>query len=397
MNLAHFLEFGKQKFHLLAMAQKCPDSRKKPEIPIATIFLLVVLGLAMRRRNFHQMDQWARMGGVKRLLGSRRFMVASDATLWRVLPGVNVETVREFVQQSYGRWKELTEGALTLSKGRRLRVGIVDGSMFGKFYASCLQIKADRGDYFLDLEVGAGKGKELPTSEALLARATARHGKGFVDLVMGDGLYITEKFLESSRGRGLHVLVKTTEEGSLNILQDARAIFDSRETSGLAEKKSGVDADRGVTYVVQAAGGFRHAEYSGTLKVARVTEEPVKPSLKRGREVFWVICTDETLTAVDLRELAHLRWSVENQGFKMLNEQMNSKHVWTRGAKSRQTFEVLMLLMFLTFALVKTFEAGLEEGYLWEALRLRKLTLEFMVRIWESTLEQAPPLLERTG
>jgi len=324
-------------------------------------------------------------------------MVASDATLWRVLPTLPVAPLREMVADTYGRWKEQGGGALTLPSGRRIRLGIMDGSMMGKFYASFLQVRADQGDCFVDLEVGTGKGKELPTSEALLRRAVERYGPDFVDLIGGDGLYMSAPFFRKARQKKLHGLVKTSEEESLNILQDARAIFDSRETADPVEAVRGVDAERGVRYRIQASAGFEHDGYRGTLKVARVVEEPIKPSKTRGRETFWVVTPDESLKAIDLRELAHQRWSVENLGFKMLSEQMNSKHVWTRGAKSRQTFEVLMLLMFIAFTLVKAFEAALDEDDLWEAWRLRKLTLEFLVRIWESTLGEAPPLFPDTG
>jgi hypothetical protein len=265
--------------------------------------------------------------------------------------------------------------------------------MFGRFYASCLQVKADRGDFFIDLEVGEGKGKELPTTQRLLCRVARRHGMRFVDLLLADGLYITQKFLTRCRRLGLHVLVKTSEEGSLNVLEDARSIFDSRPMADAVERVSGVDADRQVAYEVWAAGGFRHMGYAGSLKVARGVERSLKPRQGRGAsETFWVISTDESLSAGDLRELAHRRWSIENNGFKMLNEQMNSKHVWTRGARSRQTFEVLMLCMFLSFGMLKAFEAELDEDQLWESWKLHQVTLGFLVGTWTAEVGQVEPL-----
>lgn len=375
------------------MAGGLPETRKKPQIPIGTLFLFVVVGLVLRKKSFHQMDLWARTAPAKRLLGSSRGMVASDATLWRVLPTMAVGALREYLQRAYLKWKELVSAGLTLPSGRKLRVGIVDGSMFGRFYASCLQVKADRGNFFVDLEVGESKGKELPTTERLLCRVARRHGMRFVDIILADGLYITQKFLTRCRRLGLHVLVKTSEEGSLNILLDARSIFDSKEMADAVEHVTGVDADRNVAYEVWAAGGFRHTGYEGSLKVARVVERPLKPRKGRGAsETFWVICTDESLSGADLRELAHRRWSVENNGFKMLNEQMNSKHIWTRGARSRQTFEVLMLCMFLSFGMLKAFEAALDEGQLWECWKLRKVTLGFLVGTWMTDVGLVEPL-----
>ena len=395
----HYLDFCKKNFDLLAMARKCPETRKQPSIPMPQIFLLMIIGLSMRRRSFHQIDQFARMPAVKRLLGSTRSMVASDATLGRVLPTLPVAAMRELAAANFVRWKQRGGHYLTLPSGRRIRLGIVDGTMFGRYYASCLQVRSDAGDCFVDLEVQPGRGHELYGSETVLKRAVGRHGWSFVDLVAGDGLYMAAPFFRKARQNHLHMLVKlkATEEGTLLILKAARALFDSGSTEGV-ERVEGVDEARGVRYRIQAASGFEHEGYDeATLKVARVVEEPLKPSAGAHSETFWVVSTNESFKAIDLRELAHQRWSVENLGFKMLSDQMNSKHVWTRGKKSRQTIEVLMLLMFVAFTMVKAFEAALDERDLWMTWRLRKLTLEFLVRIWESTLTEASPLFEASG
>lgn len=377
------------------MAARCREVRKGlPQIPIATIFTFVVMALSLRQKSFHQMDWWARLESVRRFLGSRRRMVVSRTTLWRVLPAMDREALREFLQQHYGAWKQRTSGGqLTLPSGRKVRLGILDGSLFGDA-ASFLLVKGDAGDFFLDVEVWPGPGKELPSSEILMDRAIDRHGKGFVDLVAGDGLYINAPFLTAMRAHGVHALVKIKhqEETRLNLLSDAKALFDSDATRDALEIVEGTDADRGVSYRVEAAPGFEHTGYAGKLKVARVVERRIK---KGGRvpEPFWIVTTDEKLEAKDLRELAHLRWSVENQGFKMLNDQLHSKHIWTRGKNRRAIFETLTLLMFLAFALIKGYEASLEEESLWEAHRVRRLTLQALVTGLVDGLGHALPLL----
>lgn len=63
------------------MAMGLPETRKKPQIPIGTLFLFVVMGPVLRKKSFHQMHLWARTAPAKRLLGSPRPRVASDATL----------------------------------------------------------------------------------------------------------------------------------------------------------------------------------------------------------------------------------------------------------------------------------------------------------------------------
>lgn len=69
MNLAHFSNFCTQKFHLLTMAATVPETRKKPQIPIGTLFLFVVVGLVLRKKSFHRMDLWARTAPAQAAVG----------------------------------------------------------------------------------------------------------------------------------------------------------------------------------------------------------------------------------------------------------------------------------------------------------------------------------------
>jgi hypothetical protein len=398
LNLGHFVEFCKQKFNLLGLAVSCRDPRKQPRIPMATVFLFAVMGLCLRKRSFLQMDLWARTPAARRLFGSKRRQVLSDASLWRIVPGMDLEQTRAMVRSTFIRWVQMDGFRLTLPSGRQVRAGIVDGTILSGFEASALQIKTDFGDFPLDLEVSRGRGFELETSEILLLRAREHFGPGFIDLLMGDGLYLTEPMLRLCRALGCHLLVKTTEVETLNILKDAKDLFASAEMRDRIEMVQGVDEDRGVRYVVKSAGGFRHGRFPGTLKVAYVEERLLKSTPHaRKPEPYWVVTSDERLTAMDLRQLGHDRWSIENQLFKMLNEQMNSKHIWTRGAKSRETFQILMLLMFLAFAMLKTFEASQTEEELWAAFHLRSITLSFVVQALQQSHAEAPPLVVGTG
>ncbi len=84
-----------------------------------------------------------------------------------------------------------------------------------------------------------------------------------------------------------------------------------------------------------------------------------------------------------MRELAHLRWSIENHAFRALNEATNSKHVWPRGAKAERTLVVLMLAMFLAY------HHPLDMDHPWETFRLRRFTLRHLVDGWILSLPDA--------
>jgi hypothetical protein len=68
---------------------------------------------------------------------------------------------------------------------------------------------------------------------------------------------------------------------------------------------------------------------------------------------------------------------------------VNSKHVWARGKQAALTFEVLMLMMFLAFTLVLAYHAHLDREALWSALRLRRITLAYLVECWIVSLRTA--------
>ncbi|HXG60099.1 MAG TPA: hypothetical protein VNO22_01885 [Planctomycetota bacterium] len=353
-------------------------------------------GLALRQQSFHQIDRFARTEGAKKWLGSKRPMVASDATFWRVLPLMNRSQLRQFVDQAYRLLRHRGHGTLVLPSGRKLRAAAVDGTTWGGRYVSAVEILG-KPSVVIDFEPAPGKGHELAASQAVLRRCVTSLGKGFVDIVLGDGLYITQGMLRlCPEDLGTHLLVKTKELDSLNLLKDAEAIFEAAGEFGPeVEHRQGIDLVRGLSYEIWAATGFRHEGYERELKVARVVTEPIKGQGER--ETFWIITTDLTLCAEDMRELAHLRWSIENHGFRALNEAMNSKHVWTRGARAAEVFEALMLMMLLSFMLVVAFEAELDEEKLFQKCRVRRLTLKQLTEYWLMSINEAEGLFALTG
>lgn len=107
-----------------------------------------------------------------------------------------------------------------------------------------------------------------------------------------------------------------------------------------------------MSYEVWAAGGFAFEGVTDRLKVARVREVVLKGKKAGTATEFWVITTWDDLKGLEMRELAHRRWSIENRGFKALNEHCGSKRVWTHDPK---TFEALMLMLFVGFVLMQCF------------------------------------------
>ena len=50
-----------------------------------------------------------------------------------------------------------------------------------------------------------------------------------------------------------------------------------------------------------------------------------------------------------MRELAHLRWDVENNGFKELNQKVRTKHIYSHDLNAQQA---VLLILFMVFNLL---------------------------------------------
>lgn len=142
------------------------------------------------------------------------------------------------------------------------------------------------------------------------------------------------------------------------------------------EHEVGFDEARLCQYEVFASEGFSFKGVDKPMKVAYVKEEYLK-GRKKGEETeeFWVLTTDETLSAMAMRELAHLRWRIENNGFKQLNGQTNCDHVYTHEPNA---FEALTLMLFIGFNLLQLFNLSKGKGQdLMEEFGLGKVRVTF--------------------
>ena len=202
-----------------------------------------------------------------------------------------------------------------------------------------------------------------------------------MDIVLGDGLYANQDFLRTcTETLKAHALVKCkgSESERLLILRDAEKLFDLPGTSAEIEFAKGTDAERAMSYRIHAARGFYHDGYEGELKVARMVINMLRGPENGQEFTWWIVTTDLSLTAKQMRELAHRRWSIENDAFRAMNAHMNSKHIWARGKNAKKTNKVLMLLMALAFTLLLAYRASLDLAELWEHRRLRKVPLGYV-------------------
>jgi hypothetical protein len=373
-----FISFCNQLYLLFAYKVKMKDIRKRPQILPSLIFLCMVLAVAFRKKSLLEVDQISRTKEFRKFFNVQRKMVVSplqnrtvfilkyvksmfcngvsDSTIVRSLFGFDFVPLRRYLKVIYLKAKQ--KGLCKVNVcGRDLRVGCIDGSQFGVFYG-CVLFIVGQTDLFLDIEPAKNKGKELPASRELMEKTYKEYGDGFLDLILFDGLYADKKTINLCLSHNSDVLIKTDEE-SLNIINDAKGLFKQWKDFPKIEYKKGFDTKRMCEYEIWASDGFTFNFVDKPMKVANIKEKYVK---KEQEVSFWVLCTALSLNSEQLRELAHIRWEIENNGFKQLNNQTHCDHVYTHFSHS---FEALMLMLFIGWNLFALFSLGenLTEDY----------------------------------
>lgn len=371
MNIGKFLEYSKENFGAMTWGEQLEDKRKRPEIPTIQVFESLVQMPVFGQKTLLELDGFLRTPEARKFHGSQRKRVASDTTVERVAESLDRKSVQRIGYEVIDRGDEEQLWDLKLPSGKKLRFGIVDGHWAGGIWASVLAIFG-KTDGVADLERYSGRGHELKASRRVLKRAFENLGKGFFGIVAGDGLYATKDDFQLCLDHGSHLLVKTDEE-TLTVVQDAQCLFQAQQKTKLEGvfSQRGHDSKRSKDYEVMWAEGF---EWQGlTLTVAWVREWALNPKtgLVECAE-FYALTTATGLTGEDLRELAHLRWEIENNIFKRLNFLVGSKRPWSRKAKVMEMF-LRAWMIGLTLLGAYLFERG------WKGL---ETTWEAMKKTW---------------
>lgn len=219
ISIQHFIDFCNKNFLLGPLAHWVSDNRKKPRIHSVSIFFNLFLMGALGLPSLLQLDLLLRN---KRPLPS--LQPASDSTFTRTLALMSLYPLRLILKSISLKVIDSGKGKVELPKVGRVKVGIVDGTTFGKMYASVISIPG-QVDIPIDIEPWEGRGKELPSSQRLLERFLQTYGKGFVDYMVADGLYATRDFFSFCIEKlSCHGVVKTEEE-RLQVIDFAEGLF----------------------------------------------------------------------------------------------------------------------------------------------------------------------------
>jgi len=327
--LPDFRSFCESEFHLTHRTSLVSDGRQNASIPACTVYHATFLMGALGLGSLLASDQMLRTPVGQRWFRQKTPAV-SDSTMARSLETMKIEQLRPILYDAYrlGSRKGVSKCHL---RGGKLRIGILDGSSFGRLQASCFEVVAPVS-LMVDLEHLPKRGKELPSSYSLLRRLIKEFKEGFVDIILGDGLYVNAPFVNLCLNEVKSDVLVKTDDTSLNIIKDAIGLFQSKELFGdRIQQAIGVDPQRMCEYEVMMTSGFTLEGVDAQLSVAWVVEENLRT---QEGEQFFVVASNQYLTtplsAEEMRELAHWRWDVENNG------RLDFTRTFRMGVKSRQ-------------------------------------------------------------
>lgn len=343
IHIKELRRFCNRQLGIYDQVKSLTDHRKKHEIPLSHIFYTLFYTIILSKNSFLSKDKIARKPYFKQLIGSKRKMVASDSTLKRALSS-NMRT--DELQQIPNSVHSKIDDSHFIDSYLHKKCAIIDGSHFGKYMKEVLLIPG-KTDYILNFTTIPKRGKELVSAKEILLDTTDTLGKGYFDLVLSDGLYYSKNMFALCREKmNSHLLVKTSER--LNVVKDVENIIAQYPND--VETATGFDSDRFIKYTVKTVKDIEADTIDYPLQVAVVEE--INPKKDDEKTVFYVITSDLSMSAKQLRYAAHLRWRIENNGFKELNNLYTTKRYYT---KNETCFTNLLWMIVLAYSIFHLF------------------------------------------
>lgn len=355
-------------FNLFTLKQRCEDvfnlsvlfsaqkdgRNGKTIIETSTLGWAAVFQTILGLKSVKGLEEWMKSNPLaqKLLPGHKQSTPGSDSTMLSAANGWRTDKLRCMVNKVVLKLKELGHFNRRLLTGRKVRVCALDGSCFGNHWMAVLSALGEKITAPLDLVRYSKKGKEIPAARKILKRLHKTPAKHFTHCVV-DGLYSIKEFLNEIPETGLQWIVKTPRE-TLAPIKWAQKIFD--DCSTLKKLKDynvdlveAGDIKRKIDYRIWLVKKVPWQKVNRTLSVAKVQLTYRAGQKKGARESFWILSTDETLNAVELRELVLWRWGIENNLFRELNQRVGSKTRYIKNGAAKHTLMWLWMLGWIIF------------------------------------------------
>jgi len=366
-SLPSFSTYLNKCFDLRFHASQMSDARQNPEISPPSVFLAVLHAFVFRLPSFQQLDVELQDSYLQKWIGAERSF--HDDTLRYSLCGFKLEPLEQMlvdVNRRLKRSKAFDEGRV---QGHL--VAALDGievlSSFSRCCDYCQERQVTKKDEsgrkvvetqyyhravgcqmvhssvksFLAIEwLRPGEGEDTAALR-LLKRLPDLYGSRFFDILLLDALYAQTPVLDLVKETGWEAVI-SLKKNLLELHQSATRLFASRPPDAAFSEKRDHK-----TYEVQLwdSEGLPFAvDNPEPVRVVR-SEEVLKRNRYRQRKLtlhstdhewFWITTLPkQVFTAATIRQLGHLRWKNENNGWMDLTKHWAFKHGFLHACRHR--------------------------------------------------------------
>jgi len=359
-----------------------PEGRQFPQHPWKKVFAAVFLGAAMQIPSLLQIEAECRDGALAKRIGP-----ISDDTLGYALERQSPRPVFELGCEIARRLKR--NGVLRSAWSRGLVVGAIDGieicSSFARCCDACMEREVQhrvKGEMQTDLQyyhrivaitlvstpfpipLGVrfqknGEG-EVACALALLQELVARLGRRYLDVLVGDALYLQAPFVKEVERLGL-VWGFTLKENQPELLREAEYFTQGSPTGVHAEPGREVRywhlpevdwpvADRRVRVVKTV-----RIEQPRRVTVSEKDGQRTKSKTAVRQESTNFYATNFELGSISplfIHQLSRSRWRIDTEVFQTLTTDCHLKHP---AVHQTTALVVLTMIRFLAYTLSLVF------------------------------------------
>ncbi len=359
LNLFKLKQRCEEVFNLSVLFSTQKDGRSGESIiQTSSLCWAGIFQCILGMKSVKALEEWMKTNPLahKLLPAHKKATPGSDSTILSAAKGWDTDKLQWMVNKVVIKLKELGYFNRRLLTGRKVRVCALDGSCFGNHWMAVLSALGEKITAPLDIVRYNKKGKEIPAARKILKRLNKTAAKYFTHCVV-DGLYSVKEFMNEVPETGLQWVVKTSQK-NLCPIRWAKKIFDDCSTLKKlreynVELVEAGDLKRKIDYRIWLVKKVPWEEVKRTLSVAKVQLTHRAGKKKGMEETFWIISTDEELTAVELRELVLWRWGIENNLFRELNQRVGSKTKYIKNGATKHTLMWLWMLGWVIFQWIR--------------------------------------------
>lgn len=385
-----FCLYVEKIFDLSGFLATLRDSRKRPAIPLSSIWLSGFFMFATRRGSLNAIDGELRAPKIfEKLVGKRKpsgdrigevFSIVDPAPLRRMLGGMGqkLKRLKALVNSWPLRFAAL-DGHESFSSRSRCcdqclkRTITVNGKKVTEYYHRVVVCHLIGYEIALplDAELLRPGEDEIAAAERLLERVLTCFPR-FFDAVVGDALYNRASFINlcNKHNKGFVAVLKENNEA---LLRDAEGLTKISRPISWENENTKVKA-----WDMQ---GFERTNVTTPLRVLYVEETTTKRKRVAGKwrtetqTTTWAWVTNIPKTKLSTRMLwlaAHRRWDIENDLFNVLSTHYALDHCFKHHPVAILNFT---LTLFIAFIMLQCFYHRNLKQQLKKKLRLTLIAL----------------------